>query len=280
MYFFIRKLMIILLVIFGRNAFGQIVHIPDPNFKINLIKNILINTNGDSEIQESEAIAYNGAIEVVSSGINDLTGIGAFVNLKELRCDNNPFTHIDLSKNKELVLVSFVFNHLKALDLSNNKKLESVFCNASNIESINIQNGYNTQIKAFVALNNPNLKCIQVDNVAASIANLKFLIDATAEYSEDCYSAAAIQPKNIRTTINIFPNPVNDLLHVDCSGWSLSTKINIKIFDIYSKEIMSTSVQSLPTNIIELSALNSGLYLLEISDQSYKRFKYAKFIKN
>jgi hypothetical protein len=51
-------LLTILLVPFLLRA--QIVHIPDANFKAALVGNSSINTNGDDEIQVSEAEAYDG----------------------------------------------------------------------------------------------------------------------------------------------------------------------------------------------------------------------------
>ena len=39
---------------------AQVVNIPDANFKKALVRDTLINTNKDAEIQESEAVAYTG----------------------------------------------------------------------------------------------------------------------------------------------------------------------------------------------------------------------------
>jgi hypothetical protein len=57
-------LLTILLVPFLLRA--QIVHIPDANFKAALVGNGEINTNGDDEIQVSEAEAYSGSLDVSS----------------------------------------------------------------------------------------------------------------------------------------------------------------------------------------------------------------------
>jgi hypothetical protein len=67
------------LALFGMSniAIAQNVNIPDANFKAALIGNAAINTNGDGEIQVSEAEAYTGGINVGSKGIADLTGVEA-----------------------------------------------------------------------------------------------------------------------------------------------------------------------------------------------------------
>jgi hypothetical protein len=83
-------LLTILLVPFLLRA--QIVHIPDANFKAALVGNSSINTNGDDEIQVSEAEAYDGTIDVDDQGIADMTGLEAFVNLTRLECFDNQLT--------------------------------------------------------------------------------------------------------------------------------------------------------------------------------------------
>ena len=57
-----KKLLLILLCL-PMIGFGQNVNIPDANFKAYLVGNSLINTNGDNEIQVSEATIFNGTID-------------------------------------------------------------------------------------------------------------------------------------------------------------------------------------------------------------------------
>ena len=86
------KLLLLLLAL-PMIGFGQNVNIPDANFKAYLVGNTAINTNGDNEIQVSEASVYNGGIYLyagpgsgfgLKDGITDLTGIEAFVSLTYL----------------------------------------------------------------------------------------------------------------------------------------------------------------------------------------------------
>src|SRR5690554_1878298 len=57
------------------------VYIPDAIFKNYLLNNEAINTNGDDEIQITEAQSFTGEILVFRMGITDLTGIEAFTSL-------------------------------------------------------------------------------------------------------------------------------------------------------------------------------------------------------
>ena len=93
------------------NCYGQNVNIPDANFKAYLVGNTDINTNGDSEIQVSEANAFSGSIycgELYNPdfsedmSISDLTGIEEFTALTELDCSRNKLTSLDVSMNTAL----------------------------------------------------------------------------------------------------------------------------------------------------------------------------------
>ena len=98
---------------------SQIVDIPDPAFKQCLLGNAAINTNMDGEIQESEALAFTGTIDCQEMGIEDATGIEAFVNVYGINFnspnnspDGNSISSIDLNSNVNLRFLGLYFNHL------------------------------------------------------------------------------------------------------------------------------------------------------------------------
>lgn len=132
---------LILFLAFSLNIKSQVVNIPDSNFKNVLLQGQSgINTNGDNEIQISEAIAFTGTIDCNSQNIQDLTGIEAFVNLKKLYCYGNQLTNLDLSQNIALEELLCFVNQLTTLDLSKNVKLISVSCYNNQLQNINIKN--------------------------------------------------------------------------------------------------------------------------------------------
>ena len=96
-----KKLLLILLAL-PLIGFGQNVNIPDANFKAYLLGNTAINTNGDTEIQVSEASAFNGEIYCVGLNISNLTGIEAFTALTKLYCSGNQLTSLNVSQNTAL----------------------------------------------------------------------------------------------------------------------------------------------------------------------------------
>jgi RNA recognition motif-containing protein len=121
------------------SAQAQIVNIPDANFKAALVANPAINNIVvDGEIQVSEAIAFNGIIDVNDSGIFDLTGIEAFINLTELNCSHNSLDSIDVSANTALTNLNCSYNSLDSIDISYNTALTAFNCDSNLIASLDV----------------------------------------------------------------------------------------------------------------------------------------------
>ena len=221
------KTLLLILLLVPMMSFGQNVYIPDANFKFVLVVNTAINTNGDSEIQVSEASAFTGTINCYGLSISDLTGIEAFTALgylacgfnqltsldvssctalTTLYCHSNQLTSLDVSSNTALAWLQCQDNQLTSLDVSNNTALTYLHCSNNEIisldvtqntaltyffavntqlECLNVQNGNNTALGDFYATDNPNLTCIEVDDVNYSTANWTF-IDSQTSFSTDC----------------------------------------------------------------------------------------------
>jgi len=161
------------------------VNIPDANFKFYLIGNSLINTNGNGEIECTEAIAFTGSINCSNSGIADLTGVEAFTNLSSLDFQTNTVSTVDLSANTALQTLICYKNSLTNLDLSSNSSLVYLNCFDNQLSSLNVANGNNTNVTDFYTITNPNLTCITVDDVAYSTTNWTN-IDAQTSFSTNC----------------------------------------------------------------------------------------------
>ncbi|WP_139957642.1 T9SS type A sorting domain-containing protein [Flavicella sediminum] len=188
-------------------SFPDLVYIPDANLKAALLADSQINTNGDDEIQVSEAEAVTGFLTGNDLGISDLTGVEAFVNITGLSINNNNLTSIDLSKNTKLTFLACANNNLKSLDVTNNTLLETLGCydnqikyldlsnsktlynfsaQRNELEYLNIRNGNNNRMSDFYVKDNPNLECIQVDDETWSTTYWGSTKDASASFSNDC----------------------------------------------------------------------------------------------
>ena len=195
-----KKLLLILLCL-PFIGFGQNVYIPDANFKAYLLGNSAINTNGDSEIQLSEANSYTGPIYCSGLSINNLTGIEYFTKISTIGCNNNQITSLDLSNNNCLTSIQVHDNMLNYLNLANGNH-QGFGCNPPN---------QGMDIFVFLTYNNPNLSCIIVDDSIYSTINwvgYLFEKDSQHYYSENCTGTTSVQEHT--TNKEIFK--VTDLL--------------------------------------------------------------------
>jgi len=161
---------------------AQIVHIPDTNFKNYLLAKSEINTNGDREIQVSEAKEFKGEINCSNKKISNLTGIEAFENitylfcysnqlssldiskntkLTHIDCGNNKLNSLDVSSNTNLIDIHCAKNKLNVLDLKNNTKLKYIYCEHNNLTNLDLSKKINIQR---IICNNNNLKSINLKN--------------------------------------------------------------------------------------------------------------------
>lgn len=154
--FYIMKfnLYLVLLLLISQVAFAQIVNIPDPVFKDRLVnhENPVIDTNGDGEIQVSEAEAvYMLHLDAPygTATIQDATGLEAFVNLFNLNLSGNNLSSIDLTSLTNLIQLNLNDNNIASIDLSQNQSLSS------------INMGYN-ELTFIDFSNNPNLSAAEI----------------------------------------------------------------------------------------------------------------------
>ena len=213
------KKLLLILICLPFIGFGQPsnVNIPDANFKAYLVGNTAINTNGDNEIQVSEAAAFNDTIDCDNKNISDLTGIESFTLLNALSCNNNNLTNLDLSNNIELILLYCAYNQissinvsnnedlimlgaennlLSSIDVSNNTNLVNLICYSNQLLSADVRNGNNQNAQWYMFSDNPNLECINVDNPTYSTNNwlVAFgMIDSSMYFSSNCNNSTLIQ---------------------------------------------------------------------------------------
>jgi len=143
--------------------------IPDVNFEKKLISLGIDSGPVDGQVPGYKINTLT-SLDVSNSSITDLTGIQSFAGLNILNCSGNQLT---------------------ALDISKNTLLSSLNCSSNQLTSLNLKNGKNTSFSTKNFKNNPDLSCIQIDNVDYSNANWTAAKDAGATYKADC--AAVVQ---------------------------------------------------------------------------------------
>lgn len=113
---------------------------PDANFRAYLSEEF--DTDGNGYIDPSVVTD----ILVRDKGIESLKGIEYFENLKQLNCQYNELTSIDLSKNTVLEGLDCGNNQLTDLDVSNNTLLNVLFCDWNKLTSIDVSRNKNLRL--------------------------------------------------------------------------------------------------------------------------------------
>lgn len=135
-------------------------------------------------------LSQNLNLVTLDVGENNLTAIDVslLTNLESLSCYKNQLTTINLYSNKELLAFIANENQLTNVDIRENTKLFWFDTDDNQLEDLMLKNGNNTKITQFSITGNPNLTCIEVDDVNFSTNNWSAK-DNTANYSEDCAPA-------------------------------------------------------------------------------------------
>lgn len=162
----------------------SIVNIPDSIFKATLVNNSLINTNGNSEIELSEATSYTGIISAPSRFISSAEGIQSFTNVTRIALYDNLLTEIDLSNNTKVTQLLLEENYLTTLDASNLSQLVDFKAHTNNLTKVNLANGNNANMWRVDLQANSSLTCIQVDALPVRSG---WSVDSTSAYSTNCF---------------------------------------------------------------------------------------------
>ena len=83
--------------------------------------------------------------------------------------------------------------------------------------------------------------------------------------------------KVLENEVSIFPNPANDKLFVRCNTVNMHGQLNI--YDIYGKKVINKDLKSINESI-DVSKLNTGVYVLSITDKVGNTIKTEKLVIN
>ena len=118
-------------------------YVPDDNFEKYLIELGYDDVLDDYVLTEKiNSITSLGGSNPASYGrqIKSIRGIEDFISIKDLRMWGNELESLDISNNKELILVYLKYNNLKDINISSNIKLKTFDAvgNAFEVETIDI----------------------------------------------------------------------------------------------------------------------------------------------
>ena len=133
--------------------------------------------------------------------IADLTGIKDFIQLSGLFCSGNQIVNLDLSNNSNLIELN---------------------CNDNLLSSLDVRNGNNSALLYFIAVNNPNLECIAVNDI--TYANANWLKDNGCIFSSNCGTSSIESYQGRRKLIKV----------LDIFGRTVIPKPNMTLLYIYN----------------------------------------------
>lgn len=223
---------------------AQNVTIPDANFKAYLVGNTAINTNGDGEIQVSEAVAFTDSIDCSVLYVSDLTGIEFFTNLSVLNCSFNQLVSLDVSQNINLISLDCGANtNLASLDVSQNTNLINLSCHNNQLASLDISQNISLR----------ELRCSY-----NQISNLNVTQHINLEVLE-CYY-------NQLTGLNVSQN-IN-LKKLNCTsnqltGLNVSQNINLEELNCNYNQLITLDVTQNP-NLRVIYSRNNNLTSLNV----------------
>ncbi|WP_396148923.1 T9SS type A sorting domain-containing protein [Flavobacterium sp.] len=125
-------------------SLGQIINIPDPNFKALLLEAdtdnniaglVKIDVNNNGEIEQSEALLVYDLL-LPPGNITDLTGIEYFTNLLDIKCSSNLITTLDLSNSTQLITIGVDNNVLTSLNLTGLTNLFFINCGGNQLTDL------------------------------------------------------------------------------------------------------------------------------------------------
>ena len=192
------KRLLLILLCFPFFGYAQKTYTPDDAFE-----QALINLDLDDILDDS---VYTSAIDTVltlylsNNGITDLKGIEDFSQLTDLFCSGNQIVD---------------------LDLSNNANLFELNCNDNLLTSLDVRNGNNLGLWYFTAVNNPQLYCIAVNDIA--YANYNWLKDSGCVFSTNCGTSSIEDHQGKRKIIKV----------LDLLARNATPKPNITLIYIY-----------------------------------------------
>lgn len=274
-----KKVLLILLLLIYTNVNAQIVNIPDVNFKNALVSadttnyiatdingnSITIDTNGDGEIQFEEVLNIY-SLSVINRNIFDLAGIEEFINLTNLRCENNQLSNLDISNNTNLSNLNCQNNQLNSLDVSNNTNLSRLLCYRNQLSSLDISN--NIALTDLESSNN-NISTLDVsNNIALTILICSSNNISTLDVSNNTNLRLLFCRNNQLSNIDV-SNNIN-LIKLRCSQNQLTTLDVNNNTDLTTLECQDNQLSNLDvsnnTNLFRFGCSNNQLSSLDVSN--------------
>ena len=163
---------------------------------INLNNNTLLeNLNIFHNNLTSLDLSHNTALKTLECGANQLTTLSVSNNtaLQTLRAEHNQITAMLTTSNGNLTQLLISYNKITEIDISSNTHITWFEATNNLLTQADLRNGNYTNMSISL-INNPNLTCVEVDDVIYALNHWLNDIDITATYSLDCHYGQTYVP--------------------------------------------------------------------------------------
>ena len=212
-------------------------------------------------------LSQNIALQQVDFTNNLLTNLDVSQNtdLEVLYCESNQLTSIEVAGATALDRLICGDNQITSLDVSQNTALQWLRCDNNNLHCLNVKNGNNPNFLLFDPTTNPNLNCIEVDDVAYSTSNWTW-INSQISFSTNCNNPCLPSSINEKTlnTFELYPNPTTSTIILN----NLQLGDEVSVYNTLGQRVYSSQVNAvkLSINLSELG--NNGSYFVRVNDIS------------
>lgn len=237
------------------------------------------------------------ALDVKGLGLTSLVGIEYFSNLNELDCSTNSLESIDVSKNKNLLVLNCSYNEsLANIDVSENILLTDLTLWNVNLKNIDIRQ--NTALRLLVVSNNPigtldvsanreldYLNCNETGLTHLDVGNnvkLRSLYCAnnqlsTIDVNKNTSLGLLWCDNNLLVNINLLQNP--ELETLSCSGnkiENLDISRNVMLISMYCDRNRLTTLDIRQnTKLREITCSSNNLTgSINLSQNKLQRFNF------
>ena len=249
---------------FVLNHTAEIIGLTDENSidNISLLNQIVVNSYdpNDKTCLEGNTITPNLVGEYVHYLIrfeNNGTANAQNIVVKDM---------IDTSKFDINTLIPISGSHNFETRITSSNKVEFIFQNIN----LPFNNANNDGYVSFKIKTKPNLV---VGNTFSNLANIYFDYNfpiVTNNYTTTIQNTLSLQEYNYINDIVAYPNPVKDFLRFKTEH----SILKVEVYDIAGRILSSNSISE---NIIDLSALKTGNYILKLyTDKGIRNTKIMK----
>ncbi len=245
-------------------------YVPDNNFEQHLIDLGLDNVLDDYVFTAN--INRITSLNISSKGIYDLTGIEAFEDLTELRCDENNLTSIDVSNNVKLETLLVNKNNLTSIDVSALPNLRIFGCGynpdmttldvSHNVWMYQLQYSGN-KIKNIDLSKNVNLERLYIEKNDITSIDLSKNIKLRDIYFQNNKIESMDFSHNADLSFVFGQN--NELTNIDFTGNNKLTKLDLTHNNLSSLDVRTGNNRINDFNVRN----NSNLGCIYVSDTTY-----------